>query len=265
MTQYIVLRDTLAKRSPNKNIPVGIIRTGNLFTDFSSLPGWIAIPHVNKKGKIIPWWISSAACKYVDDGTIPIPPPAQGGNLYRTLHPYATTHNGIVWPARPANYPVAPNTGSFDVYSRLFTLPNGASDGGAIKLTSQQWDAVQRKNNYDPLFTKWAVGGTQKIMMWGNSTYPIFHYPLIFGGNLVERLSSNGVFAKIATWPAGLDVPDDMPEHYWMRCWCVYRGLNPIRDAPMGVDHIAKPAYMLNLGHKDTAYVFDAGLMRSTL
>ena len=262
MTQYIVLRNVWAKKSPKTNVPIGLVKSGEIFDDFSSLPGWVAVPHINNKGKIIPWWIPTNACKYLDPGSVTPPTPSNGGKMYKALHPFKAVHNGIVWQARPDNYPVEPNTGSFDVYSRLFTLSSRTSDGGAIKVTGQQWNAIQKKNNYDPLFVKWAVGGTQKLMMWGNSVFPIFHYPLLLGGNLVERLSSDGKFARISTWPAGMDVPDDLPEHYWMRCWCVYSGLNQIRDAPLGPGHIAKPAYMLNLGHKDSAYVFDSGLIR---
>jgi hypothetical protein len=263
MTTYIVLRNIWAKRSPTSNIPLGKVQVGTLFEEYKSLPGWLAIKKLNALGKPIPWWLPISSCKYIDDGTIPPLPPVVGeGKLYWTLHPFPAEHDGIVFPARPDDYPVPPNTGSFDVYSRAYTLPSSASDGGGIKVTGQQWDAILKKNNYDPLFVNWAVRGTDRIMMWGNSTYPIFHYPIVFGGNLVERLSSNGRFACISMWPAGRDVPDDMPEHYWMRCWCVYRGLNPIRDAPIGEGHIAKPAYMLRLGHTEKAYIYDSGLMR---
>ena len=211
-------------------------------------------------------WIDAALLR-PDDFTPPPPvdvPPVQTGlNLHKTLHPFPATHDRIYWPARPENYPVPPNYGSFDVYSRLYPKPKKA-DGGAIPLTPNQWEAIRRKNNYRTDWERWAVGGTSKIMMWKSGSYiPVFHYPLIFGGNLVNVLEFAGQFARIATWPAGKDIPDDLPEYYWHRCWCVYNAKNnPIRDAPCGLFHWAYPAFMLTLAHSDSACVWGAGLLK---
>jgi hypothetical protein len=184
--------------------------------------------------------------------------------LYRTLHPFPAMHDGMDWPSRGENYPVAPNNGSFDVYSRLFTLANANSDGGAIKVTAQQWYKIRQRNGFVKLKEDWLVGGTDKVMMWAEgSVVPVFHYPLCFGGNVVKKLEDYGKFARIATWPESKDVPDDLPPYYWHRCWCVYNAATePIRDAPAGVGSLAVPVWMLVLAHSESAWIWNQGLMK---
>ena len=210
-------------------------------------------------------WILSSMLAIVDAPPPPVDPPIVTGelNLYRTLHPYPATHDGYFWPARPDNYPIAPNNGSFDVYSRLYTLPSKTSDGGAIRLTMQQWVAIVAKND-NPYFANWAVRGTDRIMMWQDGyQFPVFHYPLCFGGNLVNVLEFKGNFARIETWPAGKDIPADLPAYLWHRCWSVYKSKeNQIRDAPCGEHHVAYPAYMVVLAHSDSAWIHRSGLIR---
>lgn len=185
-------------------------------------------------------------------------------NLYRSLHPYPAFHENFNWPARPDDYPIAPNDGSFDVYSRYFTLPSSTSDGGAIKLTAQQWYAIFKKNNFNVDFVKWAVRGTDRIMMWKDGyDYPVFHYPLCFGGNLFNVLEWQGKMARVETWPMGKDVPDNLPGYLWQRCWCVYNSpTEQIRDAPAGPEHISMPCWMLALAHSDSAWIFNSGLLK---
>jgi hypothetical protein len=179
------------------------------------------------------------------------------------LHPFKAVHDGLNWPSRGDEFPVDPNYGSFDVYSRLHPKPKKA-DGGAIKLTPQQWDAIQRRNGDSGEIEKWLVGTTAKVMMWPKEqkTLPVFHYPLCFGGNWVYVLERKGKFARISTWPRGEDVPENLPSYYWHRCWSVFRSKkNPIRDAPAGVGGVAVPVYMLVLAHSDSAWIWNAGLI----
>lgn len=180
-------------------------------------------------------------------------------------------HPNLYWmlngTMRPWDYPIAPNLGSFDVYSRLFTLANDSSDGGQIKYTEQQWFTWRKKNGFVKSKADWAVGDTRQLLSWkedGSWPYPVFHYPLAIGGNFVNVLETKGKFARIATWPQGEDVPEDLPAWYWNRCWCVYQTREtPIRDAPAGVNHVAVPVYNLMLAHSESAWIYNAGLERS--
>jgi len=261
MTKYTTNQKVTIRNRPGfPSWPMGTLRVGYTFDDIESVPNWISF----QKNR----WVPAYACTAVaDTPPPPVDPPTEpsetGLNLYRTLHPFPATHNGMYWSARPANYPVAPNYGSFDVYSRLYPKPKKA-DGGAIQLTPNQWEAIRRKNSYGINWERWAVGGTAQILSWKSGSYiPRFHYPIIFGGNMVNVLEFEGNFARIATWPMDKDIPDDLPEYYWHRCWCVYRAkINPIRDAPCGVFHWASPAYMLALAHEDSAWVFKEGLIK---
>jgi hypothetical protein len=185
--------------------------------------------------------------------------------LYRTLHPYSATHDGFDWPARPIDHPLAPNIGSFDVWSRLFLVNKPGTAGGKIRLTKQQWEVIQALNEFNPLFAKWAVGQNNistRIMRWENGyPYPAFHYPLCFGGNLVNVLEFRGQFARIQTLPAGVDFPVNPPAYLKHRCWSVYKAkTNIIRDAPLG--GVATPAYMLVLAHTDSAWIYNHGLLK---
>jgi hypothetical protein len=208
---------------------------------------------------------------YFNDNSITSLHSVSGLNLYRTLHPYPATHDDFNWPARPDDYPmpahdpIAPNDGSFDVLSRLFINPNYTSDGGKIRLTENQWKAIQKKNNNNILFDKWAVGQNNistRIMRWEDGyAYPVFHYPLTFGGNWVNVLETKGAYSRIETWPMTKDVPDNLPWYLWWRCWSVYvTAINPIRDAPLG--GIATPAWMLGISYTDSAWIYNAGLLK---
>jgi hypothetical protein len=194
-------------------------------------------------------------------------------NLYRSLHPYPATHDGLEWPARPDDFPmpahekIDPNLGSFDVYSRYFTLPNSSADGGKIRISAQQWFSILKKNNFSTDFEKWSVGQNNistRIMRWEDGyEYPVFHYPLCFGGNFYNVLEQYGNFSRVETWPMGTDVPDDLPDYLWLRCWSIYDSVtDPIRDAPAGPGHIAMPCWMLALAHSNSAWIYNAGLLK---
>ena len=262
---YITKSISMIYRKPIEKMAffAGYVPKGFKFPVIKSQDKLLA--YLNERNQVR--WIPALNC-IKDSDVIPPPPPPEYlyENLYRTLHPYVATYihdDGHEWPARDTNYPVKPNTGSFDVYSRLFTKPNDNSDGGAIKLTGNQWEAIKRKNNYSEKFENWAVGDDQrKVMRWKDgSTIPEFHYPLCFGGNHVNVLEFSGLFARIATWPAGRDVPDDLPDYFWQRIWCIYSPPR-IADAPIGAYNQAAPAWMLALSHLDSAWIYHGGLMR---
>jgi len=260
---YTVKSISMIYRKPIEKMAffAGYVPKGFKFPVIKSEAGLLA--YLNEKNQVR--WIPASNCA---KDYIPPPPPPEylHENLFRTLHPYPATmaHNdGLEWPGLPYDYPVKPNIGSFDVYSRYFMLPNDNSDGGAIKLTSNQWQAIRKKNNYSEKFENWAVGDDQRrIMRWREgSDVPEFHYPICFGGNNVNIIELRGKFARIATWPADRDIPDNLPDYFWQRIWCIYSPPR-IADAPIGAYNKASPAWMLALSHLDSAWIYHGGLMR---
>ena len=206
-------------------------------------------------------WVWSALLgKYT--GTVE--PPIPSDQIVRTLHPYNATHNGLFWPARTNLDVVPPATNSFDVNSRMNVLANPHTPGNQVRLTQQQWGAVLWKNRSCPGFEKWAVGGTDKTMMWrDNWVYPVFHFPVLLGGNFVKVISHNSGMTEIATVHEGQYITDEMLNDptCWMRCWSIYSGNPKVRDAPAGSYHLAAEVYIPLLAQNPSMWVYDAGLL----